>query len=182
MIIFTDGKLLKVQLIERLAECVSKYNPTEIILREKHLSDVDYQKITYDLMRLVSGKKIVIWVNGRSDISIKNNLPLHIGYKQFIALSSLENFHNLSVSVHSLEEAILAEKLGAKRLVVGHIFTTECKAGLPARGLEFLKEICLTVKVPVVAIGGININNFQSVLDCGASDFCIMSSAMNLTF
>ena len=48
----------------------------------------------------------------------------------------------IGVSIHSAEEAKEAVSLGASYLTAGHIFTTDCKKGVPARGLEFLKEVC----------------------------------------
>ena len=48
-----------------------------------------------------------------------------------------------------------AERLGATYVTAGHIFTTDCKKGLPPRGLDFLKNVCDAVTIPVYGIGGI---------------------------
>ena len=58
------------------------------------------------------------------------------------------------------------------------MFATECKKGLKPRGLEELKEICSKVNLPVYAIGGINKENYESVLEVGVSGIAIMSSLM----
>ena len=86
----------------------------------------------------------------------------------------------LGCSVHSVEDAIEAEKLGASYLTAGHIFATDCKRGLPPRGMEFLKQVCETVNIPVYAIGGIGLNDgkIDSVCECGAAGACIMSAFM----
>ncbi len=58
-------------------------------------------------------------------------------------------------SVHSLEEAIEAFKNGDDSLVYGHVFPTEFKKGVPARGLEEISDIARSLSIPIIAIGGI---------------------------
>lgn len=85
-------------------------------------------------------------------------------------------------SIHSPEEAIRAQKAGAAYVTAGHVYVTDCKKGLPPRGLEFLKEVCTKVTIPVYAIGGIHAGTgqIQEVMDCGASGGCIMSEMMKI--
>lgn len=54
-----------------------------------------------------------------------------------------------------------AEQLGASYLTAGHIYATDCKRGLPPRGLGFLKEVCREVSIPVYGIGGIKFDEEQ---------------------
>ena len=97
-------------------------------------------------------------------------------------------FKVIGTSVHSVEDAIKAEQLGATYMTAGHIFATDCKKGLPPRGLDFLKNVCDAVQIPVYAIGGINIDSVCSfyvprlneVLAHGAVGACIMSSMMRI--
>lgn len=66
-----------------------------------------------------------------------------------------------------------AVKNGATQIILGTIFETECKKGLKGKGLEFVREICKACPVPVYAIGGINLERLQQVMDAGAAgDFC----------
>lgn len=88
------------------------------------------------------------------------------------------DFNIIGASVHSLEEAMEAERLSASYVVAGHIFPTDCKAGLLPRGTGFLKEICENVHIPVYALGGINDNNEELVKECGADGACRMSGYM----
>lgn len=80
------------------------------------------------------------------------------------------------------EEAIEAQKIGATYISAGHIFATDCKKDLPPRGLEFLKEVCNSVTIPVYAIGGIKLSDVQmdEIIKCGAKGGCIMSGMMSL--
>ena len=65
-------------------------------------------------------------------------------------------------------------------MIAGHIYATDCKKGLPPRGLEFLEEICRSVSLPVYAIGGIRLDRKQieKTLAAGARGVCVMSGAM----
>ena len=94
----------------------------------------------------------------------------------------LSDFLAVGCSIHSVEEAKEAQKLGATYLTAGHIYTTDCKKGLPPRGLDFLREVCNAVTIPVYAIGGIHAGTGQirEVMECGASGACIMSEMMKI--
>lgn len=215
MIIFTDGKNLNIPLEKRVEECIKKYSPKAIFLREKHLSEAEYlvqaKKIKAVCDKLNTPMFVCHHFEVAQKLAIKN---LHLSFKKLQEISNTPDFRrvlmlkhllteekttaikggvntkhqvlfsefNLSVAVHNVDEAKQAQALGATLLVFGHIFETDCKKGLTPRGLEQLKEIAKGVNIPVVAIGGINSKNCQSVLEAGASDFAIMSSAMTLRF
>lgn len=84
----------------------------------------------------------------------------------------------LGTSCHSLEEVREAEGLGVNYIILGHIFSTQCKEGLEPRGLEFLRTVCLSTELPVYAIGGIDASNIELVRGAGAKAACLMSSLM----
>ncbi|MCI8483675.1 MAG: thiamine phosphate synthase [Lachnospiraceae bacterium] len=102
-------------------------------------------------------------------------LPLLRTYQKEGALSEIEK---IGVSVHSQEEAKEAEQLGAAYLTAGHVFVTDCKKGLPPRGLEFLEKICDNVAVPVYAIGGIHPDHLSQIRQTKAAGACMMSEYM----
>ena len=79
-------------------------------------------------------------------------------------------------------EALEAEALGASYLIAGHIYATDCKKGLPARGTGFLRAVCEAADIPVYGIGGIHLDEAQikEVLGCGAAGGCIMSGMMRI--
>ena len=84
----------------------------------------------------------------------------------------------IGTSIHSVEDAIFAESHGADYITAGHIFTTDCKKGLPGRGIDWLKSICNAVSIPVYAIGGISDANVSMLSDCNISGYCMMSASM----
>ncbi len=76
----------------------------------------------------------------------------------------------IGYSSHSLDEAIQAEAAGADYVAFGAIFPTKTKGpGHPVQGIEKLQTLVKTIKVPVVAIGGITQNNIREVLQTGAA-------------
>jgi thiamine-phosphate pyrophosphorylase len=80
--------------------------------------------------------------------------------------------------VHSVEEALEAQKLGATYIIAGNIYETDCKRGLPGKGLEYLKAVCDAVSVPVYAIGGITPERFPEISYTGVAGGCMMSGLM----
>lgn len=92
--------------------------------------------------------------------------------------NSLPAFSCIGASVHSVEDALAAQKAGATYLTAGHIFDTDCKKGLPGRGLAFLKDVCQATALPVYAIGGVTPENLPDVMAAGAAGGCMMSLAM----
>ena len=71
-----------------------------------------------------------------------------------------------------------AQALGCTYITAGHVFETDCKKGLPGRGLEFLRNVCVAVDIPVYGIGGIDSDNIALVRNAGVSGVCLMSSLM----
>ena len=80
----------------------------------------------------------------------------------------------IGVSVHSLEQALSAQELGADYVVAGHIFDTPSHALERGRGLWFLREICESLRIKTYAIGGINFENLDEVKEAGAAGAYMM--------
>ena len=83
---------------------------------------------------------------------------------------------NRKLCKDDLDKAI---SLGANYVLAGHIYDTDCKKGLPGRGLEFLQQICNNASVPVIAIGGMNADRLKEVKAAGASGAAIMIRYIN---
>lgn len=80
----------------------------------------------------------------------------------------------IGVSVHSLDQALAAQDLGADYVVAGHIFNTPSHALERGRGLKFLREICEKLSIKTYAIGGINFENLDKIKDAGAAGAYMM--------
>lgn len=179
MIVITNQALCKDDFLSRI-EKIAMAKPDKIILREKSLTVEKYEKLAQACFTICQKNNVCLLVHTYLQTAKKWNISaVHLPYSLFLNQSSHRNhWQECGVSVHSLEEAMIAEKLGATYLIAGHIFETNCKKGLKPRGLLFLEEICQKVKIPVYGIGGIKKENVKTVLSTGAQGICIMSEMM----
>ena len=111
--------------------------------------------------------KLVLVRHGQSEWNLENRFT---------------GWTDVELSEKGVEEAKEAEGLGASYLTAGHIYATDCKKGLPPRGLTFLEKICRNTTIPVYAIGGIGLTDgrIEEVIRCGARGACIMSEVMKI--
>ncbi|MCP4155943.1 MAG: thiamine phosphate synthase, partial [bacterium] len=77
-------------------------------------------------------------------------------------------------STHSLEQAVEAEKQGADYIGSGPIFATPTKEDYVPIGIDTLKKVVDTVHIPVVAIGGLNLENIPLIRKVGAKNFAMV--------
>ena len=91
-----------------------------------------------------------------------------------ICASNLTQNLKIGVSVHSLDQALAAQDLGADYVVAGHIFDTPSHALERGRGTKFLREICEKLSIKTYAIGGINFENLGEIKDTGAAGAYMM--------
>ena len=163
--------------IERIAAC----HPAGIILREKDLPPAEYRRLAAEAMRICRQYDVTCILHSFSDVAIDLNadaihLPLHLLRKLPQEQKAL--FNVLGASCHSVEEALEAQASGCTYITAGHVFETDCKKGLPGRGVDFLRNVCAAVDIPVYGIGGIDADNIALVRDAGARGACLMSSLM----
>lgn len=170
--------------IERLAK-LTELRPQSVILRAKSLDKAAYR--TLALQALQSCKVTGIPLILHSDWQLAHDLgisKLHLPLALLRQMPACKRTHFtwLSTSVHSVEEAIEAQALSATVLIAGHIYTTQCKAGLAPRGLSFLQAVCSAISLPVYAIGGISFDAAQhaELQANGARGACVMSAYMRL--
>lgn len=84
----------------------------------------------------------------------------------------------IGISTHSLSEAMKAERDGADYIGFGPIFQTSTKDAGEPKGVSVLEEIKRNVSVPVVAIGGVSLENLGSVLYAGADAVAVASAIL----
>ncbi len=175
IICVTDSKLCEENFLIRI-EKVASAKPDRIMFRNKYCKDDDYVKIAFDILKISNKYDVPCSMYRQFDKF--SNIHMTMPMLQHIRLKDM-NFINLAgASVHSVEEAVEAEKMGVDYVIAGHIFETDCKKGLAPRGLDFLNHVCNAVKIPVYAIGGINADNIGLVAKAGADGACIMSGFM----
>ncbi len=81
-------------------------------------------------------------------------------------------------STHSLEQALAAQCEGADYIGFGPIFATPTKPDYPPIGLTDIKQVHAEVNLPIFCIGGINIDNLQTVIDAGAKRVVMVSALL----
>ena len=122
-------------------------------------------------------------VNDRIDVALAVDADgVHLGQRDMsydAARKILGKNKIIGLTAHNLDEAINAEKLGADYLGASPIFstTTKADAGKPA-GVSLIKKIKQKISIPVVAIGGINLENATDVVDAGADALCAISAVV----
>ena len=163
--------------IERIAAC----HPAGIILREKDLNPEDYKELAAAVMEICEQHGVKCILHSFPDVAISLqadaiHLPLHL--LRAMSQEQKAHFKVLGASCHSVEDALEAQILGCTYITAGHVFETDCKKGLPGRGLDFLRNVCAAVDIPVYGIGGIDADNIVLVREAGASGACLMSSLM----
>ena len=163
--------------IERIAAC----HPAGIILREKDMKPEDYKELAAAVMEICEHYGVKCILHSFPDVAISLHadaihLPLHL--LRELSQEHKAHFRVLGASCHSVEDALEAQALGCTYITAGHVFETDCKKGLPGRGLDFLRNVCAAVEIPVYGIGGIDADNIALVRNAGASGACLMSSLM----
>lgn len=177
--VISNGHMSFEELVNVAMQIESEIDYLHIREREKSTKDL-YEGVESLLKKGFPASKIVI--NDRIDIAILLNIPrVQLGYRSANVRSVKEKFSYLHVgySVHSLEEAIDAFKNGVDSLVYGHVFPTDCKKGVPARGLEEISVIAKCLSIPITAIGGITTENTGDVLANGVSGIAVMSGIIS---
>ncbi|HTZ18212.1 MAG TPA: thiamine phosphate synthase [Dissulfurispiraceae bacterium] len=117
-------------------------------------------------------------VNDFADIALAVGADgLHIGQDDLPLREArkLMGSKIIGVSTHNLKEAVDAEHAGADYIGFGPIFQTVTKETGPPKGLESLEEIVHAVTIPVIAIGGINVGNADSVFSAGCDGVAVSS-------
>lgn len=178
----TDRSWLREEsLISQVEKCLIN-GVTFLQLREKNLDDDSFLKLAIEMKELSRRYNVPFVINDNIDIAVKSNADgVHIGQDDMPieeAKKIIGGNKILGVSVGTVDEAILAEKLGADYLGVGAIFSTSTKKDARNISYEALKEICESVNIPVVAIGGINKDNIEELRGSGIDGVAVISAIL----
>jgi thiamine-phosphate pyrophosphorylase len=154
-----------------------------IQLRDKTLSGRDLYVLAVDMTALVHASQSMFIVNDRLDIALAAGADgVHLGQDDLpvaAARSLSPPSFIIGASVGSLEEALAAERDGADYIALSPVFSTPTKddAG-PGHGLVMLSALKAAVKVPVIAIGGVNSGNVRDVVSAGADGVAVISAVL----
>ena len=186
-IVITNRHLVQGDFLEQL-EKVTKLHPHALILREKDLTDDAYESLAKKVFDLCKREDITCFLHTKIEIArkigcqnIHLSIPVLKGLSETEKKALTEDFCEISISCHSMEDVEIAMAGGATQIILGTIFETECKKGVLGMGVEFVREICQKCPLPVYAIGGMNLQRLPLVIDAGAAGCCMMSGFMQTT-
>jgi len=181
LICVTNRQVCKDDYLSRISQ-LAKGKPHAIMLREKDLSLSEYEYLACKVKEICELYDVPLIINQNITTAAKLKLKnIHLSMSDLRLYKSEISEFVFGASVHSIVEAKEAQALGASYLIAGHIFSTDCKKGIPSRGLSFLKEVCTSVTIPVFAIGGITKDKVKDISKTEAKGICVMSESMTCT-
>jgi thiamine-phosphate pyrophosphorylase len=153
-----------------------------IQLRGKHKSIGELVDLAAELHELAAKSSTPIIANDHAEIARRVPVEgVHVGQDD----DSVESVRQkaardilIGKSTHSLEQARAAQSDGAHYIGFGPIFATPTKPDYAPIGLENIRRVHTEVNLPIFCIGGINIDNLQSVIDAGAKRVVMVSALL----
>jgi thiamine-phosphate pyrophosphorylase len=176
----TDRTWLGERTLAQVVEEAILGGATFIQLREKNVEYDEFLKAAIEVKIVTDKYNVPFVINDNVDIAVAVGADgAHIGQGDEeikIAREKLGPDKIIGLSAGTLEEAIKAEQNGADYLGVGAVFNTTTKHNTRTISSEALKEICRTVKIPVVAIGGISKENILELKGAGIAGVSVVSA------
>ncbi len=149
-------------------------------LREKELDQESFLQEAAGIQKLCRHYRVPFVINDNVDIARSIDADgVHVGQSDMEAgnvRALIGKDKILGVSAQTVGQAVLAEARGADYLGVGAVFQTGSKADADEVSFETLKAICSAVRIPVIAIGGINRDNVLSLAGSGICGIAVISA------
>jgi len=160
-------------------EAALRGGATMLQLRAKGLADDALLALARSVKRVTDRYGVPLIINDRADVAVEIDAAgAHLGPSDgdlHAARALLGPEKILGATARTVEQALAAEVAGADYLGSGAVFGTNTKADAAPMPLGLFKEICAAVRIPVVAIGGIERANIMQLKGCGMAGFAIAS-------
>ena len=160
-----------------------KGGTTIVQLREKTASTKEFYQLALKVKEITSKYDVSLLINDRIDIALAvDSDGVHIGQDDMpagIARKIIGKDKILGVSASTVAEAKKAEADGADYIGSGAVFPTATKDDADSVSKLQLKEIVHSIDIPVVAIGGITLENADTLKDTGIAGFSVVSAIMS---
>lgn len=176
----TDRSWLKPgETLAEVVETLLKAGVTCVQLREKEVEDTLILQEARELKALCHRYGVPFLVNDRPDLAQAVGADgVHVGQED-TGLTEARNLLGpnalLGGSAHTVEEALAAQAAGADYLGCGAVFGSGTKHNVSQMPLETLTAICQAVDIPVVAIGGVSLDNLPLLADTGIAGVAVIS-------
>lgn len=153
---------------------------TVVQLREKHASKEEFIALAKDVKAVTDQYGIPLLINDNLEVALAVDAAgIHVGQEDLAAQEVRKQIGNkkvIGVSAQTVEQALEAEAAGADYLGVGAVFPTNSKEDAVEVDFATLHAICQAVKIPVVAIGGITVENMQALQHSGIVGVAVISA------
>ncbi|MCY6356862.1 thiamine phosphate synthase [Clostridium sp. ZS2-4] len=181
--LITDRNIIKNRSLKECVEEAIKGGVTIVQIREKDASTREFYNVAKEIKEVTDKYNVPLIINDRIDIALAVDAAgVHLGQSDMsieVARKILGEDKIIGISAGNIEEALEAEKLGADYLGIGAIFYTGTKKDIDEPiGLEGLKEITNKIKIPSVAIGGINKDNTAEIMETGVNGISVISAIL----
>ena len=155
---------------------------TMVQLREKQLTTNQYYELAKIVKQITDTYQVPLIIDDRLDVCLAVDAAgLHIGDDELpvsVARQVLGTEKILGVTAKTVKRALEAEESGADYLGTGAIFPTTTKENAPITLISTLKDICQTVNIPVVAIGGLTCENIHQLSGTDIAGIAVVRDLM----
>lgn len=178
----TDRRWLKEQTLANDVEDAIEGGVTCVQIREKNINQDEFINEALLLKEVCQKHQIPLIVNDDIEVMIAIDADgIHVGQSDMdakLVRAKIGNHKILGVSAQTVEQALIAQEAGADYLGVGAVFNTGTKSDADEVDFETLVNICKSVDLPVVAIGGINCENLLKLKGSGIDGIAVVSAIM----
>ena len=152
-------------------------------IREKTADTLDFYNLSLKVKEITSKYNVPLIINDRVDVALAIDADgVHVGQSDMpcdVTRKLVGPDKIVGVSAATIDEAKKAEKDGADYIGTGAVFPTATKDDAPKITKKDLKEIADSINIPVVAIGGINLDNASQLTDTGIKGLSVVSAIMS---
>ena len=181
----TDRDIMTTDTLEEAVELAIKGGATIIQLREKDCTSREFYELALSIKDITDAYEVPLIINDRLDIALAVHADgVHLGQSDIpvqVARNVMGPNCIVGATASTLEKAKEAWQSGADYLGVGDVFGSATKNDTKPVELKELKKICDTVKIPVVAIGGISKKNIHLLKDTGVAGVAVISAVLGQT-
>ncbi|MBE6511122.1 MAG: thiamine phosphate synthase [Methanobrevibacter millerae] len=155
---------------------------TVVQIREKTADTLDFYNLAVKVKEITTKYDVDLIINDRVDVALAIDADgVHVGQSDMpcdITRKLIGEDKILGVSAATIEEAKKAENDGADYIGTGAVFPTSTKDDAPSITKQDLIDIVKSINIPVVAIGGITLENASELKDTGIAGLSVVSAIM----
>lgn len=175
----TDGRCLGGASLEQIVAGAVAGGVAAVHLREPELSVLALPALAETLRCATSGRCALV-INDRVDVALAAGADgVQLGHRSMSIASARQAAGDrlwIGRSVHSVAEAVAAEREGADYLLLGTLYATRSHPEVKPAGLALVRETRAAVRLPVIGIGGITTANASAVMAAGADGVAVIGA------